>query len=36
MGHRSAEVPAVALNVTVADPASAGYITVWPSGTHGR
>jgi len=26
-------VSAVALNVTVADPAAAGYITVWPSGT---
>ena len=26
-------VSAVALNVTVADPTAAGYITVWPSGT---
>ena len=24
---------AVALNVTVANPTAAGYITVWPSGT---
>jgi len=26
-------VSAVAVNVTVADPAAAGYVTVWPSGS---
>jgi hypothetical protein len=32
-GEVPADASAVALNVTVTEPAAAGYVTVWPCGT---